>query len=146
MNLGVYIATITALGLNFVWNPQVVFITAFMSVFALVIALSKDLPDIEGDTVFGVKTFALRIGAGMLTKIVVGLLGMNYLGAMGVAVFGLKSWGFRRGVLGIGHGILGGWLLWKVGKVDTGSKKGLQEFYKFIWSLFYAEYMLYPFI
>lgn len=47
-----------ALGIPFQWNPIVVFITRFMTVFAAVIAVSKDLPDTEGDAKHGVKTFA----------------------------------------------------------------------------------------
>ncbi len=47
-----------ALGIPFQWNPIVVFITRFMTVFAGVIAVSKDLPDTEGDAKHGVSTFA----------------------------------------------------------------------------------------
>ena len=38
------------------------FITAFVTLFATVIALTKDLPDIEGDRQFGIDTFATRMG------------------------------------------------------------------------------------
>ena len=33
-----------------------------MTLFATVIALTKDLPDIEGDRQFGIDTFATRMG------------------------------------------------------------------------------------
>lgn len=38
------------------------FITCFVTVFATVIAITKDLPDIEGDKQFGIETFATRMG------------------------------------------------------------------------------------
>ena len=38
------------------------FITAFVTLFATVIAITKDLPDIEGDKQFGIETFATRMG------------------------------------------------------------------------------------
>ncbi|CAM9186304.1 unnamed protein product, partial [Phaeothamnion confervicola] len=49
LNFGVYYATREALGLRFRWNRRVVFLARFMTVFAAVIAVTKDLPDIEGD-------------------------------------------------------------------------------------------------
>ena len=58
LNFGVYYAVRESLGIPFQWNPIVIFITRFMTVFAAVIAVSKDLPDTEGDLKYNVKTFA----------------------------------------------------------------------------------------
>ncbi|KZV53308.1 homogentisate solanesyltransferase, chloroplastic [Dorcoceras hygrometricum] len=49
LNYGVYYATRAALGLTFEWSSPVAFITTFVTLFALVIAITKDLPDVEGD-------------------------------------------------------------------------------------------------
>jgi homogentisate solanesyltransferase len=38
------------------------FITAFATMFAVVIAITKDLPDVRGDKQFGIETFATRMG------------------------------------------------------------------------------------
>ena len=38
------------------------FITCFVTVFATVIAITKDLADVEGDRKFGVETFSTRLG------------------------------------------------------------------------------------
>jgi homogentisate solanesyltransferase len=38
----------------FSWNPVVCFIAAFMTVFASVIAVTKDLPDVAGDAAYKV--------------------------------------------------------------------------------------------
>ena len=38
------------------------FITCFVTVFATVIAITKDLADVEGDKRFGIQTFATRLG------------------------------------------------------------------------------------
>merc|ERR1719424_2309095 len=59
LNFGVYYATREALGLTFLWNPAVSFLARFMTVYACVIAVTKDLPDIEGDKAGGIQTFAL---------------------------------------------------------------------------------------
>lgn len=38
------------------------FITSFVTVFATVIAITKDLPDVEGDLKYNIKTFATQLG------------------------------------------------------------------------------------
>lgn len=38
------------------------FITVFVTLFAVVIAITKDLPDVEGDKKYGIETFATRLG------------------------------------------------------------------------------------
>lgn len=38
------------------------FITCFVTMFATVIAITKDLPDIEGDKANNIETFATRMG------------------------------------------------------------------------------------
>jgi 4-hydroxybenzoate polyprenyltransferase len=51
LNFGVYYAVKDAIRVPFVWSPKVSFLARFMTVFATVIAVTKDLPDIEGDKV-----------------------------------------------------------------------------------------------
>lgn len=51
LNFGVYYAVKNSLGEAFSWSPKVAFIARFMTLFATVIAVTKDLPDIEGDKV-----------------------------------------------------------------------------------------------
>lgn len=51
LNFGVYYAVKDAIGASFSWSPKVAFVARFMTLFASVIAITKDLPDIEGDKV-----------------------------------------------------------------------------------------------
>ena len=51
LNFGVYFAVKDAVGAPFAWSPKVSFIARFMTLFATVIAVTKDLPDVEGDKV-----------------------------------------------------------------------------------------------
>jgi homogentisate solanesyltransferase len=51
LNFGIYYAVKDAIGAPFSWSPKVAFIARFMTIFATVIAVTKDLPDIEGDKV-----------------------------------------------------------------------------------------------
>lgn len=50
------------------------FITVFVTVFAVVIALTKDLADVEGDRKYNIKTFATRIGVRGIA-----FLGMSFI-------------------------------------------------------------------
>lgn len=51
LNFGIYYAVKDAVGVAFNWSPKVTFVARFMTMFATVIAVTKDLPDIEGDKV-----------------------------------------------------------------------------------------------
>ena len=51
LNFGVYYAVKDAIGAPFSWSPKVSFIARFMTIFATTIAVTKDLPDTEGDKV-----------------------------------------------------------------------------------------------
>lgn len=149
MNFGVYHATIDALGIPFAWNPPIVFLAAFMSVFACIIAISKDLPDISGDVAAGIPTFASRKGTKFIVKLVAVLLAANYASAIAVAIFSLVTGAqlFNAWVMIVGHAILAMTLGHHMKfKVDTEDKMSIKKFYAFIWQLFYAEYVLFPFI
>ena len=58
LNFGVYYAVKDAVGAAFSWSPKVSFIARFMTLFATVIAITKDLPDVEGDKVRSFPTFS----------------------------------------------------------------------------------------
>jgi homogentisate solanesyltransferase len=51
LNFGIYFAVKDAIDAPFSWSPKVSFIARFMTLFATVIAVTKDLPDVEGDKV-----------------------------------------------------------------------------------------------
>eukprot|EP00898_Chlorokybus_atmophyticus_P006624 jgi/Chlat1/6963/Chrsp52S06618 len=119
------------------------FATAFMCFYSVVIALFKDIPDVEGDRKYAIRSLSVQIGADKVFWICVGLL----LAAYGAAViFGLCSpqpW--SAGVLVAAHIGLGALLWSRAKKVDVRSKAALTDFYMFIWKLFYAEYLILPF-
>jgi len=142
LNFGVYHATMAALGLPFHWSPPITFLAVFMMVFATVIALSKDLPDIEGDRKFKVNTFASRMGPTALSNFVTSLLFADYIFA---AVFALASpaGAMRSSVMIAGHAVLAAVLLFERQRLDPDDVGSIKEFYKGIWRLFYSEYALF---
>lgn len=83
LNFGVHHATTAAIGLPFSWSPPILFITCFVTVFAVVISITKDLADIEGDRKFNIETFATRMGVKGVSYLGSGLLLANYIFAAG---------------------------------------------------------------
>lgn len=146
LNFGVYHATRAALGLPFVWSPPIAFITVFVTIFATVIAITKDLPDVEGDEQFGIDTFATRMGVRKIAFLGSGLLIANYAGAIALAVRMPQS--FNASIMIPFHAMLAILLTYKTLKLDAAkyTKAAIQAYYRFIWYLFYSEYVLLPFL
>mmetsp|Transcript_9916 Transcript_9916/g.32152 ORF Transcript_9916/g.32152 Transcript_9916/m.32152 type:complete len:381 (-) Transcript_9916:92-1234(-) len=147
LNFGVYNATSAALGVaTFAWTPPIAFITIFVTVFAVVIAITKDLPDMAGDRKFNIETFATRLGERNLSYVGSGLLLCNYIGAS-VAAFTLPG-AFNVVLMGYGHLVLGACLVYQTYLLQKAkySQGAIRGYYQFIWYLFYTEYALLPFI
>uniref|UniRef100_A0A061SAB2 Homogentisate solanesyltransferase n=1 Tax=Tetraselmis sp. GSL018 TaxID=582737 RepID=A0A061SAB2_9CHLO len=146
LNFGVYHATRAALQLPFEWSPAIMFITAFATIFAVVIAVTKDLPDVLGDQRFGIKTFATEIGVKNLALASIGLLLASYGGAI-YAAFAMSG-AFCIPVMVGGHAALAAILALRAWKLHSAGyeQAAIQSFYRWIWNLFYAEYAMLPFI
>lgn len=174
LNFGVYYATRAALGLqSFEWSPAILFITGFVTLFATVIAITKDLPDIEGDKKYGIEvrapsfaptpplkcvqqtaemhfryvppqTFATKLGVRRLALLSVGLLAADYCAAMWLTVNTVGL--FKPMFMGYAHALLLCALLFQTWRLEIQeySQRAVQGFYRFIWNLFYAEYLLLP--
>ncbi|PIN20424.1 homogentisate solanesyltransferase [Handroanthus impetiginosus] len=146
LNYGVYYATRAALGLTFEWSSPVAFITTFVTLFALVIAITKDLPDVEGDRKFQISTLATKLGVRNIALLGSGLLLINYIGSVLAAVYMPQA--FKRSLMIPSHVILAIALIFQAWLLERANytKEAISEFYRFIWNLFYAEYILFPFI
>nr|QDF82054.1 prenyltransferase PT2 [Clematis terniflora] len=121
-----------------------IFATAFMSFFSVVIALFKDIPDIEGDKIFGIQSFSVRLGQKRVFWACIYLLEMAY----GVALFvgAASPFLWSKCVTVLGHTILASILWYRAKSTDLNSKKAITSFYMFVWKLFYAEYLLIPLV
>jgi homogentisate solanesyltransferase len=146
LNFGVYHATRAALGLALQWSPAVSFITGFVTLFATAIAITKDLPDIEGDLRYGIRTFATSMGVRRIAMLGSGLLFINYVGAVYLACRFPTM--FNTPIMLAGHCLLAIALVTSTMALDKAeySQKAIQKYYRSIWNLFYAEYTLLPFI
>jgi homogentisate solanesyltransferase len=146
LNFGVYHATRAALGLQFHWSPAVAFITTFVTCFASAIAITKDLPDIEGDKKYGINTFATAMGVRRIALLGTGILLANYVGAITVAL--KHSSLFNIPVMVGGHALLAAALVWMMWSLDSRqySQAAIRDYYRSVWNLFYTEYFLFVFL
>ncbi|KAI3924308.1 hypothetical protein MKW98_032509 [Papaver atlanticum] len=146
LNFGVYYATRAALGLAFEWSSPVAFITTFVTVFALVIAITKDLPDVEGDRKFQISTFATKLGVRNIALLGSGLLLVNYIGAIFAAIYFPQS--FRSRLMIPLHAVLALGLIFQTWMLEQANytKDAISGYYRFVWNLFYSEYIIFPFI
>ncbi|KAF5456335.1 hypothetical protein F2P56_025831 [Juglans regia] len=127
-----------------VFSRPLMFATAFMSFFSVVIALFKDIPDIDGDKIYGIRSFSVRLGQKRVFWICIVLLEMAYGVALLMGVASCSFWSKLITVLG--HAILASTLWNRAKSVDLSSKAAITSFYMFIWKLFYAEYLLIPLV
>mmetsp|Transcript_43291 Transcript_43291/g.85752 ORF Transcript_43291/g.85752 Transcript_43291/m.85752 type:complete len:713 (+) Transcript_43291:66-2204(+) len=145
LNCWLYYAACELLFRPFAWDPAVIFLTRFMTVFAAMIAITKDLADVEGDKRGQVKTFASTFGCGKVATTAAIVLAANYLTAMlegclkGPQVFHMVP-------MVVGHGAALGYLAWSRRRLAAGGDQEVDVFYRRIWHLFYFEYLIYVLI
>ncbi|KAL6216063.1 hypothetical protein ACLB2K_009290 [Fragaria x ananassa] len=132
------------LGREIAITRPLVFAVVFMCIFTSVIALFKDIPDVDGDRDFGIQSFSVSLGQKKVYWICVNMLLLAY----GAAVLIGASSSFLPSKLFtiISHGALASLLWLRARSTDTANKASLTSFYMFIWKLFYAEYLLIPFV
>ncbi|KAJ0733663.1 putative naringenin 8-dimethylallyltransferase [Helianthus annuus] len=113
-----------------------------MSIYGIVIALFKDVPDVEGDKINGINSFALQFGQKKVFWISIWLLEMAFGVAIIIGLSSTRIW--IRSIMVIGHSILG-FILWRnANLVDLKSNEAIESFYLFIWKLYNVEYLFVP--
>ncbi|KAH7568441.1 hypothetical protein JRO89_XS07G0298900 [Xanthoceras sorbifolium] len=146
LHIGLNYATRAALGLPFQWTAPAAFITVFATLFAVVMSLIKDLPDVEGDRKYQIETLATKLGVRNIAFLGTGLMLLNYVVGVLAAIYMPQI--FRRNVMIPAHIILASYLIFQTWALEQAkySKEAASKFYRFIWDLLYLEYLIYPFI
>ncbi|KAG8075133.1 hypothetical protein GUJ93_ZPchr0006g44026 [Zizania palustris] len=125
-------------------TKSVVFATLFMCCFSSVIALFKDIPDVDGDKHFGVQSLSVRLGPQRVYWLCINILLTAYGGAILAGASSTKL--CKMNITVFGHGLLALALWQRARQFDVEDKACITSFYMFIWKLFYAEYFLIPFV
>jgi homogentisate phytyltransferase/homogentisate geranylgeranyltransferase len=142
INLLVFLHFSTALGGAPTVPAHIWALAAFILVLSLVIAWFKDVPDMDGDRRFRIATLSLRLGARPVFWLGLLLLSASYLSLALAALSGLPA--VNGPVLALGHGLVL-FLLWlRARQVEPEQQASMGRFYRFIWTLFYVEYLVFP--
>jgi homogentisate phytyltransferase/homogentisate geranylgeranyltransferase len=119
---------------------QIFGLALFFFGFGLVIALYKDIPDLSGDRKFGIRTFTVRLGPKTVFRGGRLILTAFYLVPVIAALALLPG---PDGLLLLIPHLFIILLFWRVSwSVDVTAPAAFTRFYMFLWSLFYAEYIL----
>jgi homogentisate phytyltransferase / homogentisate geranylgeranyltransferase len=140
---------IVNLGLYLHFSPQVSIparvwlLTLFVLIFTYVIAIFKDMPDIEGDRKFNVATLSINLGQITVFNLSRQILVVLYLG---MSIVSLSGWitNINSLLVVITHVFLA-LIMWSRSlSVDLSDRAAITSFYQFIWKLFYLEYIIFP--
>ncbi len=141
VNLGLFLHLQEKFGSVSYIPPTVWTLTLFILVYTWAIALLKDIPDLEGDRLYHISTFALRLGQRTVFNLTRGVLMLCYVGMM---VAGLVIPTLNPAIIIPTHllALLALWLQSR--RVNFAKKSTLTRFYQFIWKLFFLEYLMFP--
>ena len=142
VNLGLFLHYGNKLDAKEALNPYVWTLTLFILLFTVAIAIFKDVPDLEGDKRYNIKTFTLVIGKPAVFNLSRGVITVCYFGMIGAGLFWLTS--LNVGFFIVSHIALLVLLWWRSRNVDLSEKSAIANFYQFIWKLFFLEYLLFP--
>lgn len=150
VNLGLFLHYAQGLGLTPGMPAHVWALTGFVLVFSVAIAIFKDIPDIEGDKRYGIRTLSVALGQRAVFNIARGVLTICYVGMVAAAPWLLLV---NRPLLVITHLLALGafWLFSRrvEGFKGAGSPRqtiSYPAFYQFIWKLFFLEYVMFPLV
>ena len=123
--------------------PPVIALCAFVLPFSFAIAVLKDVPDIEGDRRFRIRTFSVRLGPERVKAIGLAALTVAYLGMAIVGPFALAGH-VQPVVLSGGQlAALAVLCVW-ARAADPHDHARFTRFYMRVWALFFLEYLLVP--
>lgn len=123
--------------------PEVWALTLFVVLFAFAIAIFKDIPDIEGDRQFQIRTLTVRLGPKFVFGLSRWVLTLSYVLLIGLTLLGTLPSVQTLFLIVVHLSLLG--LMWGMSsRVDLRERSQISQFYQFVWRLFFLEYILFP--
>jgi homogentisate phytyltransferase / homogentisate geranylgeranyltransferase len=103
----------------------------------------KDVPDLEGDRAFSIRTFTVRLGGERVKAIGLAALALAYAGMAAIGPFALEGH-IQPAVWVLGH-VAAAALLWRWARAAPADDRvAFTRFYMRVWGLFFMEYLLVP--
>jgi len=125
---------------------NVIILTLFIIVFSIVISWFKDLPDVEGDAQYNIKSFAILYSPRFVLITGNLLVAMAYIFTIAVKyaeLFLSNVQNFETKVLFYGHILLLILFVYNAVTIKLSQHSSIKKFYKRFWWFFFAEYALY---
>ncbi|KAK1418379.1 hypothetical protein QVD17_27522 [Tagetes erecta] len=127
-------------GVSSLLSRPILFAVAMLSAFSVSTIFFKDIPDLEGDRLHGIKSLASQLGEKKMYWICIWILEIAYIAAAFVGASSPIAW--SKYVTIISHLAMGALLWIRAKSVDLKNMEQVQSMYMFLWQLFYAEYGL----
>ena len=121
--------------------PPVWALCLFVLPFSFAIAVLKDVPDIEGDRRFAIRTFTVRLGPERVFRIGLAALALAY---GGMIVLGPLLLDVNDVVWVGGHVGAAALLAYWATRANPRNRVQFTRFYMRVWALFFLEYPLVP--
>ncbi|XP_076955905.1 homogentisate phytyltransferase 1, chloroplastic-like [Bidens hawaiensis] len=141
---GYYVHAKNAIRGGVVLSRRHFFSIAMLMVFSVVLILFKDIPDIKGDEMHGIKSLASQIGPERMFWSCIWLLGMAY--GVSILVGATSSSTLSKYMTVLGHFATVSTLWVRAKSVDLKNMTSVSSMYLFLWKLFYVEYLLLPLV
>lgn len=138
--VGLYLYFRHALGLPTQLTPLVVSAAVFFFGYGLVIALYKDIPDLEGDRRYTVRTFTVQLGPRRVFALGRWILTAFYL--VPLSYFLVRLPGAVDAVFLLAHVCVLALFWFFSRRIEPAAKSQMARFYLGLWGIFYLEYAL----
>nr|XP_017235082.1 PREDICTED: homogentisate phytyltransferase 1, chloroplastic-like isoform X3 [Daucus carota subsp. sativus] len=125
------------LGRPVIFSRSLAFAIICMTLFVTVIALFKDIPDVEGDRDHGIQTISVTLGKKRVFWLCITILLIAYGSA--VVIGASSSFLLSKLVTVTGHCILASILWLRANSVNLESNTSITSFYMFIWKVIYIK-------
>ena len=137
--------------------PESALVTLFFAIFGLVIAIMKDVPDINGDKKFNIRTFSVRRGAPRMFKLSHNILNILLSGASiinaGSLFLVLVSRGSMAGINILSSALFSIlmmsfalYLRQRASMTNADNENEVFSYYMDVWKVFYGCYLSLPLI
>lgn len=148
VNLGLFLHFSARFGQPLLIPPRIWALTGFVLAFSVAIAIFKDIPDLEGDRRYNIRTFTVQLGQHTVFNLARAILTLCYAGVI-LATPWLTD--VNRPFLAITHLLVltAFWVLsFRVAGFERWGKPNqpitYPAFYQFIWKMFFLEYVIFP--
>lgn len=140
--------------IQYLWtDPRCYLSSLYFAVFGVVIALMKDVPDVKGDFVSNIRSFAVRLGPKRIYRGMHRLLTIFFwsvaLAFFRAALITTKlsvSMNVRLGriIIGVSAILAGRSVQKEAAPINPENPKEVYGFYMHLWKLFYLSYFVLP--